>query len=216
MTGSPARDLVSVIRLEEERFTDSDVRNFPELRGFAQKYALDYVGDFEYLREARLNMQTHGSLSVQQARGVLNCAKRDFKWMARLADLVMAITNSLLRQARVASNNMQAMQQLPPSVLVKADFKNRWLYSTHERAFLVHIIDTSKSWGRWYRATNEIKFSPITWCQGRFHPLVKYPSFRISDDDTEVFTQNSQHQTRVLCEVCKERWNISQLPENRN
>ena len=64
----------------ETRYTSNDVRRTPMLHSLAEEYAAVYEGSFPPLAEARDILDEGGSLTIDHARTVLNCARYDYEW----------------------------------------------------------------------------------------------------------------------------------------
>ena len=208
---------------DREKFTDQDVRNYPELQQLAEQYARNYEGDFDYLRAARHAVKTRGSLGVTEARGVLNCLRRDFKWQVRLDNIMNSIafrenvTELIEPSCKVCGRTQDRghapgcrgvpmstqPKPLSPTVKLRVDFWQRYLYSTHMYGKIIHVIDNNKSYAVWHRAENYIKFYPIVWCQGGSHPMVKYSKFKIitEQDENPLLTDNDKR----VCQACLDR-----------
>lgn len=63
--------------MSEDRYTDRDVRENPRLALIAEWYALNYTGDFPYMKDMRDHVQSGIELNVSAVRGIMNCLRND-------------------------------------------------------------------------------------------------------------------------------------------
>lgn len=77
------------------KFEVADVT--PELHAFAEQFATNYQGTFEYMVDMRANMVSYGRLTPAQAKGVLNCARADVLRAANFATPTVELTDGFFQ-----------------------------------------------------------------------------------------------------------------------
>ena len=68
---------------KDDKFTDDDVRDTPELEDYALAYIREYTGDFEFMVSMQHDYGKYGELSLPKVRGVLNCLRAQVAFEAR-------------------------------------------------------------------------------------------------------------------------------------
>ena len=68
---------------KDDKFTDDDVRDTPELEDYALAYIREYTGDFEFMVSMQHDYGKYGELSLPKVRGVLNCLLAQMRYEAR-------------------------------------------------------------------------------------------------------------------------------------
>jgi hypothetical protein len=125
--------------LMDVRYSDTDVRTYPELQNVALVYALNYQGDFPFMVNAKL-MAASGSLSIAVARGVLNCMRAD------------PMAFRLLPRAPIDLSPRPTLRAVPPkgiprpiTIRPKVTWHKRYVLSIASVAFLAHYLDPRRS-----------------------------------------------------------------------
>lgn len=175
------------VYIEQERFTDQDVRDSPSLYQTACNQAKDYRGDFDFMRRARRQMEMDNALTIGTARGVLNALLAQ-GW--RPADL---------RNAEPESPPL-ALEPvlLPPYFPVKSFVHANWLTSTAIGTYCSHRIDKDRSYATYFREMHTICFTLFTRCGYRWQ------SHRFNNGwntASRVLTKEPVHRECFRCEV---------------
>jgi hypothetical protein len=137
------------------KYTDTDVRSNPDLVGQAYEFLQSYQGEFEFLRDAKHDLEDQGMLPTGIVRGVLNCMRTQPVVFQRLSQPIRPV--SIIHPERVRRG------QVP----LKTVWHKRYFSSLWPRAYKAHLLDHTRSSLIWLPYINEIHCHPYILCSAR-------------------------------------------------
>lgn len=133
--------------MSDIKFSDTNVRTYPQLTEIAVEYAADYAGDWEFMVAARSLALQSGTLPTATARAVLNAMRADPKVVMSLPELYdLEPTPKHLRVDR--TEHAVEVTRWPFNVEIKWNLD--YYCATHKQATAAHLLNHERSHLRYY------------------------------------------------------------------
>lgn len=150
--------------MEGFKFTDQDIREDQDLIGEAVQYALNYKGNFDLILDAKYLAEQNGTLPPGVARAVLNTALTDPRAhlegrapeRPRPADRWRHGYNEdkvVVKFPTAYDPYDEKKDKIKSPYLLKVKWNKEFFWSTEKAARRYHILDTRRSFIKYFPAT---------------------------------------------------------------
>ena len=157
--------------MSDVRFSDTDVRTYPQLTEIAINYAVDYAGEWEFMVAARSLAQQTGTLPTATARAVLNAMRADPKVVMSLPELCdlepLPKFQRVLREERIVQLDQKEedykivveTHRYPFNVEIKWNMD--YYLATHKQATAAHLLSHERSHVVYYPMWNKTNYASL-------------------------------------------------------